>query len=178
MVNEFSEYARTPAANIMKVDLNDLIKDVCSLYGEGRVSLTLKLMPQLPAVAGDATMLRQGLHNLIQNAQDALISQENAIIDVSTEIEADKVKLVVADNGQGFPIDLLTHAFEPYVTTKAHGTGLGLAIVKKMIEEHRGQIKIENRESGGARVVILLPMEKRKQNREHIAGHRSKLREA
>ncbi|HAF00991.1 MAG TPA: PAS domain-containing sensor histidine kinase, partial [Methylophilaceae bacterium] len=178
MVNEFSEYARTPAANIMKVDLNDLIKDVCSLYGEGRVSLTLKLMPQLPAVAGDATMLRQVLHNLIQNAQDALISQENAIIDVSTEIEADKVKLVVADNGQGFPIDLLTHAFEPYVTTKAHGTGLGLAIVKKMIEEHRGQIKIENRESGGARVVILLPMEKRKQNREHIAGHRSKLREA
>jgi nitrogen fixation/metabolism regulation signal transduction histidine kinase len=177
MVNEFSEYARTPAANILRVDLNELIKDVSSLYGEGRVKLALKLDSELPPVAGDPMMLRQVLHNLIQNAQDALIYQENAIIEVSTDLDADKVKLTVADNGQGFPIDLLTHAFEPYITTKAHGTGLGLAIVKKMIEEHRGQIKIENRDSGGASVVILLPVEKRKQNREHISGHRSKLRE-
>ena len=80
------------------------------------------------------------------------------------------VKLTVKDNGQGFPAGLLASAFDPYVTTKAHGTGLGLAIVKKMIEEHDGQIKIENNpqennsrennQNGGACITIVLPLEK------------------
>jgi nitrogen fixation/metabolism regulation signal transduction histidine kinase len=160
MVNEFSEYARTTAINLAGIDLNSLIRDVASLYGEDNVKLELNLAPTLPNIAGDATMLRQVLHNLIQNAQDALVGLANAKIELSTVLDEDKVKLSVDDNGLGFPIDLLTHAFEPYVTTKAHGTGLGLAIVKKMIEEHRGQIKIENKEAGGASVMILLPLEK------------------
>jgi nitrogen fixation/metabolism regulation signal transduction histidine kinase len=160
MVNEFSEYARTTAINLAGIDLNSLIRDVASLYGEDNVKLELNLAPTLPNIAGDATMLRQVLHNLIQNAQDALVGLANAKIELTTVLDEDKVKLSVDDNGLGFPIDLLTHAFEPYVTTKAHGTGLGLAIVKKMIEEHRGQIKIENKEAGGASVMILLPLEK------------------
>jgi nitrogen fixation/metabolism regulation signal transduction histidine kinase len=165
MVTEFTEYARTPSAHLVSVNLNKLIKDVSSLYGSERANLVLKLAPDLPAVAGDATMLRQMLHNLIQNAQDALVNEPNPTVEVITELEQDKVKLVVQDNGQGFPVELLTSAFEPYVTTKAHGTGLGLAIVKKMIEEHHGQIKIENRTEGGACIMILLPIEKRKQDR-------------
>jgi signal transduction histidine kinase len=52
--------------------------------------------------------------------------------------------LTVQDNGAGFPAEMMPHAFEPYMTTKSHGTGLGLAIVKKIIEEHKGSIKIEN----------------------------------
>ncbi len=66
---------------------------------------------------------------------------------------------MVSDNGHGFPEEVLAHAYEPYVTTKAHGTGLGLAIVKKMVEEHAGQILIENTPLGGACITILLPLE-------------------
>lgn len=165
MVTEFGEYARLPEASLVRLNLNDLIQDVTSLYSEEEFSLTKNLSDTLPDIAGDANMLRQVLHNLIQNAQDALIEQENPKIDITTEFDADKVKLAIADNGQGFALDLLTHAFEPYITTKSHGTGLGLAIVKKMVEEHRGQIKIENRTNGGARISIWLPPERRKENR-------------
>ena len=96
----------------------------------------------------------------LQNAQDALKQTQAAEILVQTSFDDAAVKLMVKDNGQGFPVDLLAHAFEPYVTTKSHGTGLGLAIVKKMVEEHFGQIKIENNATGGACITIVLPVEK------------------
>jgi len=71
--------------------------------------------------------------------------------------------LSVQDNGGGFAAEMMPQIFEPYVTTKAHGTGLGLAIVKKIIEEHKGSIRIENVSSGddktvGAMVVISIPL--------------------
>lgn len=160
MVNEFSEYARAPSANLSKLNLNKLIKDVSALYDSAQAKITFNLMPNMPDMKGDATMLRQVLHNLMQNAQDALKQVENPEILVQTTFDETSIQLVVKDNGQGFPVDLLSHAFEPYVTTKAHGTGLGLAIVKKMIEEHSGQIKIENNPTGGACITIVLPIER------------------
>ncbi len=175
MVNEFSEYARAPSANLSKLNINKLIKDVSALY-EGakdeansedgaQVKISYSLMPNMPDIKGDATMLRQVLHNLMQNAQDALKQVEAPEILVQTVFNETTIKLIVKDNGQGFPVDLLSHAFEPYVTTKVHGTGLGLAIVKKMIEEHFGQIKIENNLTGGACITIVLPIEKAKESK-------------
>ena len=167
MVNEFSEYARAPSAILTKLNINKLIKDVSALY-EGnaenseQAKIIYNLMLNMPDIKGDATMLRQVLHNLMQNAQDALKHTLNPEILVQTSFDEAAIKLVVKDNGQGFPSDLLAHAFEPYVTTKAHGTGLGLAIVKKIIEEHLGQIKIENNATGGACISVVLPIEKAK----------------
>jgi nitrogen fixation/metabolism regulation signal transduction histidine kinase len=163
MVNEFSEYARAPSANLSKLNLNKLIKDVSVLYENVssesvQAKISYNLAADMPDTKGDATMLRQVLHNLMQNAQDALKQAENPTILVQTSFDTAHIKLMVKDNGQGFPADLLSHAFEPYVTTKAHGTGLGLAIVKKMIEEHLGQIKIENNPTGGACITIMLPI--------------------
>jgi nitrogen fixation/metabolism regulation signal transduction histidine kinase len=165
MVNEFSEYARAPSAILSKLNINRLIKDVSALYEGARddsvqIKIAYNLMPNMPDIKGDATMLRQVLHNLMQNAQDALKQVEAPEILVQTAFDETTIKLIVKDNGQGFPVDLLSHAFEPYVTTKVHGTGLGLAIVKKMIEEHFGQIKIENNQTGGACITIVLPIEK------------------
>lgn len=158
MVNEFSEYARAPSAHLTKINVNQVIKDVSGLYENSQVKISYDLAPEMPDLMGDGTMLRQVLHNLMQNAQDALVDTESPEVIVKTTWNDTTVSLLVSDNGQGFPEDVLAHAYEPYVTTKAHGTGLGLAIVKKMVEEHFGQIKIENTPSGGACITILLPL--------------------
>jgi len=165
MVNEFSEYARAPALNLAEINLNRLIEDVLVLYETMGVEVTMRLDPSLPAVLGDATMLRQVLHNLLQNAQDALEGRPNPAIVVSSMTQKDKVKLSVIDNGEGFPLEIMSRVFEPYMTTKRHGTGLGLSIVKKIIEEHRGNIKIENQKQGGACVIITLPIVAKKTGR-------------
>lgn len=165
MVNEFSEYARTPSAQLVKLDLNALIQDVSRLYNASSVKLVLALHHQLPEIQIDATMMRQILHNLLQNAQDALTQVEAPQIVILTDYDGERVKLTVTDNGSGFPTEVMARVFEPYVTTKSHGTGLGLAIVKKMIEEQRGQIRIDNLPQGGASVTISLPVDKQQRRR-------------
>ena len=122
---------------------------------------------------GDTTMLRQVLHNLLQNAQDALDGVEAPRIEVTTLKKGNQVQLSVADNGTGFPIEILSRAFEPYMTTKRHGTGLGLAIVKKIVEEHQGTIAIENvkAESAnqtGAVVLVTLPINKTEPKKRNV----------
>jgi nitrogen fixation/metabolism regulation signal transduction histidine kinase len=158
MVNEFSEYARAPAVNLAELDLNAIVREVLALYDPPDIELVVDLLPIPVIVRGDATMLRQVLHNLLQNAQDALDGSAHAVIEVSARLERGMISLAVSDNGSGFPEELISRAFEPYVTTKRHGTGLGLAIVKKIVEEHKGSISIENRISGGATVRINLPV--------------------
>ena len=158
MVNEFSEYARAPALNLGKVDLNQLIRDVLALYEPVDVEIKVTLTEGLPSISGDITMLRQVLHNLLQNAQDALDGQPQPTIWIYSSTEGDKVKLTVRDNGAGFPMEIIARAFEPYMTTKRHGTGLGLAIVKKIVEEHKGSIRLENLDEGGATVTVALPV--------------------
>jgi nitrogen fixation/metabolism regulation signal transduction histidine kinase len=107
-------------------------------------SIKVSLNQSPSTIMADSTMLRQVLHNLLQNALDAHDNPQTLEILVKTELEKNNVILTVKDNGSGFPAEMLSHAFEPYMTTKSHGTGLGLAIVKKIVDEHKGIIKIEN----------------------------------
>ncbi len=192
MVDDFREYARTPPAQMQRIDINALIADVLSLYGwdpvggavrdDGRsVRIDVEFDPELPIIEGDPTQLRQVIHNLLANARDAATQDQplaDANIQVQTKLtqsrvddgeEHPAVRLSVSDNGQGFAPQVLNRVFEPYVTTKASGTGLGLAIVKKIIEEHGGRIDISNRREGGARISILLT---------RLAGKQSALDEA
>lgn len=158
MVDEFSQYARQPALNLQNLDLNSLVEEVLTLYENAPVPIHTFLDEQLPLISGDPKLLRQVFHNLLQNAQDALSSQPAPLIMVRTSVEKGFALLRVIDNGCGFPAEILSRVFEPYVTTKAKGTGLGLAIVKKIVEEHHGLVEIRNLDEGGACVCVKLPL--------------------
>ncbi len=170
MVDDFRDYARTPPAVLSPLNLGELIDEVLHLYlaGDGRDIIHLRITQNLPRVMGDATQLRQVIHNLLQNAQDAVadnVSQPGRI-DVIADVihytgadqsERDAVRMTIIDNGPGFSSKILARAFEPYATSKPRGTGLGLAMVKKIVDEHGGRIDIQNRsEANGAKVTILL----------------------
>lgn len=159
MVNSFAEYARAPGLNLERVDLNRLVNEILALYEHSAAPILTHLAPALPPTKGDSTLLRQVVHNLLQNAQDALVETEAPQIVVETAVEENKIKLSVRDNGCGFPESLMARLFEPYVTTKSKGTGLGLAVVKKIVEEHHGTMKVENIQPHGANVCVYLPCE-------------------
>ncbi len=203
MVDDFRDYAKVPDASLHPLDLNALVTEVMTLYDvhtEARHGAPLRaveaprtsqpsnaavarpivmLENDLPLVIGDATRLRQVIHNLVQNAQDATHDVAAPRVVIATDTVMPRVlprvtphvmahahagdagrreplvRLTVSDNGNGFPARILTRAFEPYVTTKARGTGLGLAVVKKIVDEHQARIELKNREEGGAVVVIV-----------------------
>ena len=152
LVNEFRDYARLPAAQLLPLDLNMLVTEVLGLYAVQQESgrLHAQLAPDLPALAGDASQLRQVIHNLVQNALDAVNDMTDGQVIISTEATRAEdgvtraIRLKVVDNGPGFSEKILKRAFEPYVTTKARGTGLGLAVVKKIVEEHGAKIRLNN----------------------------------
>lgn len=159
MVDAFSQYARTPEPSMRELDLNALTREVLTLYETSLGgAVRLELAPGLPALVGDAAQLRQVIHNLLQNTQDALAGTREPRVLVATEAAGGAVRLTVTDNGCGFPETVMRRAFEPYVTTKPKGTGLGLAIVKKIVDEHGGTATIANVLPRGACVTIRLPI--------------------
>ncbi|HEX6720075.1 MAG TPA: ATP-binding protein [Burkholderiaceae bacterium] len=152
LVDEFRDYARLPSAQLLPLDLNALVVEVLALYGQaqeqGRVQA--QLASGLPPILGDATQLRQVIHNLLQNALDAVADRADGRVLLRTEFahgsgdEARAVRLIVTDNGPGFADKVLRRAFEPYVTTKSKGTGLGLAVVRKIADEHGARVRLGN----------------------------------
>ena len=156
LINEFRDYARLPSAKLTPLDLNALVNDVMALYGDAieKGLVQLILQPDVPPILGDAALLRQVVHNLVQNALDALSEhppeQGMPKVQVRTDVslndagEVRAVRLTVRDNGPGFSEKIMKRAFEPYVTSKAKGTGLGLAVVKKIADEHGALVRIRN----------------------------------
>jgi nitrogen fixation/metabolism regulation signal transduction histidine kinase len=158
LVNEFRDYARLPSADLKPLDLNALVNDVLALYASENsvVPVTASLDPACPLILGDAQQLRQVIHNLLQNAQDASLTAASGLlvehsgrspqVSVNTRFNAisSRVRLIVRDAGTGFAPHILQRAFEPYVTTKSRGTGLGLAVVKKIVDEHGARIELTN----------------------------------
>jgi len=158
MVNDFRDYARLPLPTLAELDLNALVREILALYEHAGSRVQFVDDRELRPVMGDATQLRQVLHNLLQNADDALQGHAEPVIRISTRSDGRFAELRMTDNGGGFPPNILARAFEPYVTSKAKGTGLGLAIVKKIIDEHHGSIELSNLQPQGAEVKIRIPL--------------------
>jgi nitrogen fixation/metabolism regulation signal transduction histidine kinase len=168
MVNDFRDFAKTPSPQLKSVSINTLTQEILGLY-EGS-PLRTQLDPRCPSIMGDPTQLRQIIHNLLQNAQDATLEgvHQAEPVEVKTElvpygelngVPQNAVRLTISDSGSGFPAKILARAFEPYVTTKSKGTGLGLAVVKKIVDDHGAKIEVRNRMQGdeviGAQISIL-----------------------
>jgi nitrogen fixation/metabolism regulation signal transduction histidine kinase len=158
MVDDFALYSRSTRLKPVLVSINELVQDVLVLYESMNVEIDPKLQTDVPLMMADPALLRQVLHNLIQNALDALAGINAPRIMIETKVVEDTIHLVIEDNGSGIKDDVKTRIFEPYITTKPKGTGLGLAIVKKIIEEHGGRVSVTNAEHQGARVEIVLPI--------------------
>ena len=170
LVNEFRDYARLPAAQMAPLDLTALAGEVLALYGQAHDNglLRARLAEGLPLLVGDATQLRQVIHNLVQNGLEAIADRPDGLVELTTtgargaDSALAEVRLAVIDNGPGFADKVLKRAFEPYVTTKSKGTGLGLAVVKKIADEHGARLRVANLRAGnepdapvtGARVSL------------------------
>lgn len=170
MVNAFADYAAAPSLQLQPTDINALVTDVADLYrlaDEGEAAIKTSLEPNLAPVTADLARLRQLVLNLVKNALEAQAGQAEPAVHLITRqaqaaaAERGAVEIVCEDSGPGFAPELVNRLFEPYVSSKPKGTGLGLAIVKKIVEEHAGTIRLDNRvvngELRGARVSVSLP---------------------
>lgn len=160
MVDDFSEYARPSKKQVEHINLNKLVNEVLALYIlQTEIKIETQFNFEDIAVEVDPVSLRQVLHNLIKNAQEAMKGKGQIIIKLDKVIlnNAIYAELGVYDNGCGLNAEQVKAIFEPYVTTKVKGTGLGLAIVKKIIEEHGGVIWVDTTYTNGAGFVIQLP---------------------
>lgn len=157
MVNAFNQYSRNPDRKSELVDVNELVLDVIELYRATTVAIETRLDSSEIFLWGDTGKLRQVLHNLIQNSEQALTGHHSPQILIETVATSDSTYIRIQDNGPGLSDEVVGRAFDPYYTTKAKGTGLGLAIVRKIVEEHDGSVSIRNGDVG-AEIEIRLPL--------------------
>ncbi|MGD0211829.1 MAG: ATP-binding protein [Terriglobales bacterium] len=162
LVDEFSVLARFPASRPQPASLNSLVESALVMFNgrlEG-IRVRTELAHDLPAVMADPEAIKRAVANLVDNAaeamQDAIIKE----ITISTSLVAsrDAVELIVSDSGLGVSRDVKERLFLPYFSTKQRGTGLGLAIVSRIVEDHRGSIRVEENKPVGSRFVIELPV--------------------
>jgi two-component system, NtrC family, nitrogen regulation sensor histidine kinase NtrY len=166
MVDEFSSFARMPAPTIKRENLLEICRQAVFLQRNAQTDIDFEIVAPDPAlaVACDARLVGQASTNLLKNAVESIQGRSGAEGElprghIVVRIQAEEGHAVVAveDNGKGLPQHERERLTEPYVTTRAKGTGLGLAIVKKIMEEHGGELVLEDR-PGGAIVKLLFPL--------------------
>jgi len=160
MVNEFQQYARLPKARPCNMDLDKVLREFLQMYSSDKRIKYEKETPESLFFKFDKDQMLQVLHNLLQNAQDAINNQPAGMLKIKASVTTRKKKeqiiLSIEDNGPGIREEILSKVFDPYTTTKAKGTGLGLPIVKKIIHENNAVITLNNKNLGNGVVVQLL----------------------
>jgi two-component system nitrogen regulation sensor histidine kinase NtrY len=162
LVDEFAVLARFPASRPQPASLNALVEGALIMFNgrlEG-IRVRTELGHDLPSVLADPEAIKRAVANLVDNAAEAMHDAILKEITISTSLVAsrDAVELAVSDTGQGVSRDVKERLFLPYFSTKQRGTGLGLAIVSRIVEDHRGSIRVEENKPVGSRFVIELPV--------------------
>jgi two-component system nitrogen regulation sensor histidine kinase NtrY len=169
MVDEFSSFARMPRPELKLEDLGDLVRQAVFLEHNRFPGIRIDVaVPEQPVeLLCDSRQVSQALINVLKNAAEAVMGREGAKValppgwirvTIRQEAASEVQRLVVVDiedNGRGLPQENRDRLTEPYVTTRAKGTGLGLAIVKKIMEDHNGDLFLDDRDGGGARVSLV-----------------------
>jgi nitrogen fixation/metabolism regulation signal transduction histidine kinase len=161
-VNEFSTLASFPTSKPQPADINAIAENALSMFN-GRldhIRVRTVFAANLPRVMADSDAIKRAIANLVDNAAEAVESSMVKEIEITTALVAsrDAVEITVADSGPGVTREAKERLFLPYFSTKARGTGLGLAIVSRIVEDHRGYIRVEENKPVGARFVIELPV--------------------
>ena len=164
IVGRFSDFAKMPAPQVQRVDVNHIVRDALKVFearfaggnGGGTIRLLYELDPTLPAINADPELLHRALQNLVLNAMDAM--PIGGTLTVRTRHQENTVLLEVSDSGTGLTKEECDRLFTPYYTTKQHGTGLGLAIVQSVVSDHQGKISVESEPGGGTTFRIELPL--------------------
>jgi len=159
LVNEFSQFARMPAAQLTPCSLNSIITEAVTLYSEAHRQVAFRFIADntLPELQLDRDQIKRVLINLLENAVAAVAENGNVTIETSYNPELKMASFTVADTGHGISKEDRPRLFEPYFSTKKSGTGLGLAIVNTIITDHHGFIRVRNNEPQGSRFIIELP---------------------
>jgi len=160
LVDEFSQFARFPAAQPVRSDLNEVVREALAVFKdrlEG-IAIQTSFAPGLPAVNLDREQFQRVVVNLVDNAAEAMQDSLVKKLSVATQQgAAESVELVVADSGPGVSPEDKEKLFLPYFSTKNRGTGLGLAIVSHIVSEHGGHIRVEDNKPTGARFTVEIP---------------------
>ena len=160
LVNEFSSFARLPAANPVATGIGDIIKEVLSLYREAHKDVEFKTdFPEdLPLLNLDQKQIKRVFINLLENAVEAIGSEGTVEISARYDHEERKVEVAVADNGTGIALQDKNRLFEPYFSTKKGGTGLGLAIIDTIMKDHKASIRVKDNVPRGTKFMLEFPV--------------------
>ena len=162
LVDEFSTLARFPVAHPQPTDINEIVENALAMFHDrlDGIRLHKSLVSDLPRVMADSDAIKRAVANLVDNAAESLQDSMVREIEISTALVAsrDAVEITVADTGHGVTRELKEKLFLPYFSTKKRGTGLGLAIVSRVVEDHRGSIRVEENHPVGTRFIIELPV--------------------
>ena len=159
LVDEFAQFARLPAANLVPASLHDVTEQTLSLY-EGlfsEVRIERRFGSDVPSLRLDPDQIKRALINLVDNAIEATGKHGSVVVSTEFDRSAGRVRLGVADDGPGIPAADREKLFVPHFSTKKRGSGLGLAIVSRIVQEHHGAIRVEEISPHGTRFVVELP---------------------
>ncbi len=160
LVDEFSQFARFPAAQPVRSDMNEVVEAALAVF-HGRlegIDIRVQLAADLPPVNIDKDQFQRVVVNLVDNAAEAMQDSLVKRLLIATQPgAAETVELVVADTGCGVSTEEKEKLFLPYFSTKGRGTGLGLAIVNHILSDHGAQIRVEDNQPAGARFTIEIP---------------------